>query len=243
MILKLSLLFILLIISGFFATLFLFKFNWNKIQERELDKKIFMWAPFALLFLVVFYIGYIAKTLFLIFLVTMSLKEFYKNKIFTKSKFFAVAYSTLFILGLLHMALYGKFFSNGTLIVITVLISTVLADVFAFFLGTFSKYKLPEVLNSSKSYMGVLGQVVGATFGVIILERYITGVVAPDKLVIITSIAIGAIIGDLYNSYTKRKLGIKDWSKSIPGHGGYVDRFCSTSFAMMITFYFLIFLS
>lgn len=43
----------------------------------------------------------------------------------------------------------------------------------------------------------------------------------------ITSIAvvvIAAALGDLYFSWIKRNLHIKDWSGMMPGHGGFIDR-------------------
>ena len=44
---------------------------------------------------------------------------------------------------------------------------------------------------------------------------------------IIAAMIIGALgqAGDLYESYFKRKLDIKDSSDLIPGHGGFLDRF------------------
>lgn len=50
-----------------------------------------------------------------------------------------------------------------------------------------------------------------------------------------------AILGDLYFSYIKRLNGIKDYSKILRGHGGFIDRFDSVSFVAMLTGYMLLF--
>ena len=243
MLTRLSFLFIILIVAGFIATLVLFKGNWRKIQERELDKKIAMWFPFALLFLTIFYFGYFAKIIFLSSLLVASLQEFYKREVFSRKKIIVVAYAIFFIISILHIPLYNHFIKNGSVIIMIIFISTVLADVFAFFLGVFSKYKLPQIINNNKSYMGVLGQIIGSAFGVFILEKYITGAVVTHPIALTISIAVGAICGDLWNSVSKRSLSIKDWSKAIPGHGGIVDRFCSVCFAVLFSFYVLLIFS
>ena len=43
--------------------------------------------------------------------------------------------------------------------------------------------------------------------------------------------------GDLTASAFKRKMGIKDYGKLIPGHGGIMDRFDSIIFTAPVIFY------
>lgn len=64
------------------------------------------------------------------------------------------------------------------------------------------------------------------------LEGYIGGFLCMYILSYITNISIlyyfTGITGDLLCSYSKRQLGIKDWSNILGSHGGFLDRFNSS---------------
>jgi phosphatidate cytidylyltransferase len=51
-----------------------------------------------------------------------------------------------------------------------------------------------------------------------------------EALTLSTFVAMLALLGDLFESYLKRRVGLKDTGKILPGHGGFLDRFDSVFF-------------
>jgi phosphatidate cytidylyltransferase len=72
------------------------------------------------------------------------------------------------------------------------------------------------------------------------LEGYIGGFLCMYIISYITNISIlyyfTGISGDLLCSYSKRKLGIKDWSNILGSHGGFLDRFNSSIIGLNLLF-------
>ncbi|WP_266367232.1 phosphatidate cytidylyltransferase [Tellurirhabdus rosea] len=102
------------------------------------------------------------------------------------------------------------------------------SDVGAYFAGTkFGRRKLFERVSPKKSWEGSVG---GAIAAALIAYGLISSNAEPD-LESWEWYCIGAIIvvtgtyGDLVESLFKRSIAIKDSGSSIPGHGGFLDRF------------------
>ncbi|MBQ9815274.1 MAG: phosphatidate cytidylyltransferase [Lachnospiraceae bacterium] len=123
---------------------------------------------------------------------------------------------------------------SGAYLVWLVVISSWGCDIFAYLVGMlFGKHKFVPRLSPKKSVEGAIGGIVGAVvlglvYGLIV-QKWIPDVEhAPLVFMIICLFgAIAAQIGDLAASAIKRKVGIKDYSNLIPGHGGILDRFDS----------------
>jgi phosphatidate cytidylyltransferase len=79
-------------------------------------------------------------------------------------------------------------------------------------------------VSPNKTWSGVVGGLVGGVAGGI-LVAYANGL---GRLAVVGVVALllsaGAQAGDLFESAVKRRFGVKDTSRLIPGHGGLMDR-------------------
>ena len=123
---------------------------------------------------------------------------------------------------------------SGAYLVWLVIISSWGCDIFAYLFGMlFGRHPFVPKLSPKKSIEGAIGGVIGAVaLGVaygFIVQKYIPDVkLAPLIFGIICVFGAAASqVGDLAASAIKRKVGIKDYGKILPGHGGILDRFDS----------------
>jgi phosphatidate cytidylyltransferase len=96
------------------------------------------------------------------------------------------------------------------------------ADIGAYIVGkSIGKTKFSET-SPNKTMEGVVGGIVIATLGGTFVGL---SVVDADKAIAVSlATAVSAVFGDLYESYLKRKAGVKDSGNVLPGHGGVLDR-------------------
>jgi phosphatidate cytidylyltransferase len=106
------------------------------------------------------------------------------------------------------------------------------SDTGAYFAGTFlGKRKLFERISPKKSWEGFFGGAVLALIFAVALPHFFQSLGQHSMLSLVDWIIIGLIIiiggtfGDLIESMLKRSIEIKDSGASLPGHGGFLDRF------------------
>jgi phosphatidate cytidylyltransferase len=98
-------------------------------------------------------------------------------------------------------------------------------DIFAYFAGrSIGGPRLAPAISPNKTWSGAIAGTAAATaagLGVASLAGPVGNPVLP---LIIVLISITSQIGDLFESWVKRRFGIKDSGTMIPGHGGVMDR-------------------
>lgn len=231
-------LFLSLLIIGMGLTIPLFKYNFPKFFHSSLFIKIIMWVPLFVVFVLTLLVpSSLQLAVLLLILLGTGIEITFKN-LRPPQKRLQIIYFLALALGLGHLIAVNLEFSDKFIgVLITIVFATVLSDVFAFFFGNYlGKHKLPKALNPNKSWEGVMGELVGAAIGVVLVNLFIIPVVS---IWMFLPIGLGSALGDLANSFVKRKVNIKEWSQSLPGHGGFTDRFSSMAGSSTLLFYFL----
>lgn len=111
------------------------------------------------------------------------------------------------------------------------------ADSVAYFTGNaLGKHKLAAAVSPGKSIEGVIGALVFAVLLTVVALW--VGQTAPGGWVwaILLSLVtvLFSVLGDLFESMLKRKVGLKDSGHLLPGHGGLLDRIDSLTAAAPI---------
>ena len=112
---------------------------------------------------------------------------------------------------------------HGLALVVWVFIVTWATDIGAYFAGRkFGRRKLAVTISPNKTVEGLYGGIVGAAlFGG--LWAWATGL-GPSLYLLAPLFAVAAQGGDLFESWMKRRAGVKDSGRWLPGHGGLLDR-------------------
>lgn len=129
-------------------------------------------------------------------------------------------------------------FRHSPLYLLSVMALVWIADIGAYFSGkAFGKHKLAPSISPGKSWEGAIG----GAIAVLVLSSLtiVAGAAAladtfavrlqaslgwAGALAVLLLVAAASVVGDLFESQLKRRAGVKDSSRLLPGHGGVLDR-------------------
>ena len=144
---------------------------------------------------------------------------------------------------------------KGFLSLLLLFVISPCSDTMAYLTGmTYGKIKKGNVkklcpnLSPKKTVAGAIGGLVGGALSGLICyfifkeKVLLLGLSCPIIWLIVIGV-IGSVLtqaGDLFESYVKRKVNIKDMGKIMPGHGGVMDRIDGTLFLSVFLYIFFL---
>ena len=112
---------------------------------------------------------------------------------------------------------------NGLAVVIWIFLVTWATDIGAYFAGRrFGRKKLAPAVSPNKTWAGLYGGIIAAA-AIAGAWVWLLGL-APVLWLLAPLFAVAAQAGDLFESWMKRRAGVKDSGNWLPGHGGVFDR-------------------
>ena len=184
--------------------------------------------PLLLLFFLLFEMNVISIPLkdnnnyYLIFILLALFTNIFFYKIYTNIVNFIM--SNLLIISFFSL-IKLLLIPNGLNIFLYLVLLVSVMDIFAYIGGNIlGKKKIAPTISNGKTIEGTL---IGLFFSTLVsaLIRDLIDINFLYALILGFTIGLFSFFGDLLESFFKRRIGIKDSGKFIPGHGGFLDRF------------------
>ena len=196
---------------------------YNNFILRLLFSTIFIIVYLIFLFINFNYVFYLVFSIYLLIFIEI---YFY----FKKYKFLVLTYIFFSFLFFINLKFNEEIILNFNLFILIV----ISFDTFCYIIGkNFGQKKLIRI-SPNKTYEGLLGGIILSFFISLLFSYFFEMIINIELIIFICIIIISAFIGDLIESFFKRKSNLKNSSEFIPGHGGVFDRFDSFIFSIII---------
>lgn len=245
------------ILLAFFA--FMATFEVARALKPFTDKLTFILSTvYGGLFLVAYLVGeYVIKSgygvlfafdIAIIFMTVFAVISYFTNEkiesFFIKAV--PIVYPSFFVLFMFMANDFGT--DKGFIALLLIFIISPFSDTFAYFVGVLwgkirkgKQKKLCPKLSPNKTVAGAIGGVIGGAIGGLLVYFIFTPSYHLFNPVLFYAVigffaSIFTILGDLLESFIKRRAGIKDMGNIMPGHGGIADRIDGMSVASVFIY-------
>lgn len=133
-----------------------------------------------------------------------------------------LAYASVPVVSLALLRLDSTTGLSAILFLLAIVWST---DIFAYFVGKFfGGPRLAPQVSPNKTWSGAIGGAAAGMIAGVAVSGLTTPLTNPLLPFVCFCISVLSQMGDLFESWLKRKFGVKDSGNMIPGHGGVMDR-------------------
>ena len=193
---------------------------------------------------VLLFCSYYSGFYFIIFLSIIYFVSSYEIIRNSKSLLF-IFFSNIILILALFSFYYLRGSTNYSLIIIYwILASTFLSDIGGYVIGKTFKGKKLTKISPNKTYSGSIGSFFFSIISlpaINLFQQFLLNMTLIDfyqlKYFLLTiTISIVCQLGDIFVSFWKRKIKIKNISNILPGHGGVLDRIDGLIFVLIFSF-------
>lgn len=136
----------------------------------------------------------------------------------------------------------GEAASLSYTIPLLIIFSLWINDTMAYIVGSvIGKTQLSKI-SPKKTWEGTIGGIILTFIAIAFIAYHTKRLSITDAAIMSALAAIAGTFGDLFQSKLKRMAGVKDSGNFMPGHGGFLDRFDSLLFAVMVVWFYAVFL-
>lgn len=184
----------------------------------------------------------------IVFMILLPLIMFIDSKIVFPGNivysFFGLVYISLPLALMIDLRNHwtGEVVSLSYTIPLLIVFSIWINDTMAYIVGSLLGRTPLSKISPRKTWEGTIGGIILTIPVIAFIAYYTQRLSITDAAVMSALAAIAGTFGDLFQSKLKRMAGVKDSGNFMPGHGGFLDRFDSLLFAVIVVWFYAVFL-